>query len=56
MYISEQLVSLPIPIAVEGDVRALKKIFMKVYIIDCENLPLLCRKNTLEDWNISMDM
>jgi hypothetical protein len=56
MYVNEQLVSLPITIVVEGDVRAFKKIFMKVYVIDCVNLPMLCGKNTLEEWNISMDM
>jgi hypothetical protein len=54
IYESKRLVTLLVTIQMEGS--AFKKVYMKMYIIECSNLPLLCGKNTLEDWNIEMTM
>jgi hypothetical protein len=56
MYESKELVTLAVTIQMEENGKMYKKIVMKVYVIDCANLPLLCGKNKLDEWNVEMRM
>jgi hypothetical protein len=56
VYESTLLVKLPITIKQVRDESSFKKIFIEVFVVDAENAPLLCGKNTMKDWKVFLDL
>jgi hypothetical protein len=54
VYKSNMMVTLPLKIKLENN--EFQNVEIKMFILECKGLPLLCGKDTLEDWNISMNM
>jgi hypothetical protein len=56
VYESMMLVELPITVRQSGVEEIFKKIIIKVFVVDAENVPLLCGKNTMKKWKVVLDM
>ena len=55
-YISKEKIRLPITIRQLNSKEEFVKMDMEVYVIDAENIPLLCGRSTLEEWEGKLNL
>ena len=56
IYKSNEIVSLPISVKEKEKENEFVRVFMDVFVVDADNVPLLCGKNTMKLWKIIIDM
>ena len=56
IYESTQLVELPITIQLDGGKEEFARMKIEVFVVNAENIPLLCGKNTMAEWNVDLKM
>ena len=56
IYKSEEIVNLPIVIKEKGTEDGLVKLFMDVFVVNAENVPLLFGQNTMKEWKFVLDI
>jgi hypothetical protein len=55
LHESVQQVDLPVTVKHSGESDVFKKIYLKVHIVDTDNVPLLCSMNDLSAWQSVVD-
>jgi hypothetical protein len=56
VFEATELVEIPITIKLNDSKESFKKIKIKAYIVEAENVPLLCGRNTMVQWEAKLDM
>jgi hypothetical protein len=49
-------VELPITVKEVGEEEIFNKIYIEVFVVEAENVPLLCGRNTMKQWRVVLDM
>ena len=55
-YVSEEIVTVPITLKSKDEEFGFVKLFMDAYILDAANVPFLCGKDTMKQWNVVIDI
>ena len=55
-YTSKEKICLPITIKQLNSKEEFVKMDLEVYVIDADNIPLLCGRNTLEEWEGELNL
>ena len=56
VYTSKEMVVIPITVKEAHKTDVFKKTFIEVFVLDAENVPLLCGRNTMKMWEIDLKM
>ena len=56
IYESKEIIEIPITIKETGKSDALTKMFLEAFVVDAENVPLLCGRNTMKKWKMDLSM